>query len=230
MLTIYLDSISKLTTRVEAVATILRTWSYRYQWLYDSISRIAALSVGGEQRFRQLALQGLTLNSDTKILDLCCGSGQATQLLIKHSQNVTGLDASPLSLKRAKQNVPQAHYVEAFAEDMPFPDNEFDVVHTSVALHEMEPQQLQQIMREVYRVLKPGGVFTFVDFHKPTNPLFLPGLWVFLLLFETETAWQLIKTNLTGLLTEIGFEVVEPRLYAGGSLQVIQAKKYSFPA
>jgi len=61
--------------------------------------------------------------------------------------------------------------VEAFA-DMPFPDNQFDLVHTSAALHEMEPSQLRQILKEVYRVLKPAGVFTLVDFHAPSN-------WVF---------------------------------------------------
>ncbi|GAB1541423.1 methyltransferase domain-containing protein [Scytonema sp. NUACC21] len=207
------------------MATILRDWSYRYQWLYDGISRVAALSVGGERHFRQLTLQDVAIDSDTKVLDLCCGSGQATQFLVKSSQNVTGLDASPLSLKRARKNVPQAQYVEAFAEDMPFADNEFDIVHTSVALHEMEPQQLRRIVREVYRVLKPKGVFTLMDFHNPTNPLFLPGLWIFLLLFETETAWQLLKTDLTGLLVETGFNVDKPKLYAGGSLQVIQARK-----
>jgi demethylmenaquinone methyltransferase/2-methoxy-6-polyprenyl-1,4-benzoquinol methylase len=207
------------------VATILRDWSYRYQWLYDAISRLAAISVGGEERFRQLALQGLTINSDTKVLDLCCGSGQATQLLVKLSQNVTGLDASPLSLQRAKQNVPQAEYVEAFAEEMPFTDNEFDLVHTSVALHEMQPEQLRKIIKEVYRVLKPGGVFTLVDFHNPSNPLFLPSVWLFLWLFETETAWQLLKTDLPGLLVETGFSIDKQSLYAGGSLQVIQARK-----
>lgn len=207
------------------MATILRDWSYRYQWLYDGISALAALSVGGEARFRQLALQGLTIHSDTKILDLCCGSGQATQFLVKSSQNVTGLDASPLSLRRARQNVPNASYVEAFAEEMPFADNEFDLVHISVALHEMQPEQLCKIITEVYRVLKPGGLFTLVDFHAPTNPIFWPGVSLFLLLFETETAWQLLKTDLPALLTQIGFEVNQPTLYAGGSLQVIQAKK-----
>jgi ubiquinone/menaquinone biosynthesis C-methylase UbiE len=211
--------------RKDVMATILRDWSYRYQWLYDSISGLAAFSVGGEARFRQLALQGLTIHSDTKILDLCCGSGQTTQFLVKYSQNVTGLDASPLSLKRAQQNVPSASYVEAFAEDMPFANHEFDIVHTSAALHEMQPQQLRQIMHEVYRILKPGGMFTLVDFHNPTNPIFWPGLSLFLLLFETETAWQLLKTDLPGLLTEIGFSVGESTLYAGGSLQVIQAIK-----
>ncbi|MEH2010513.1 class I SAM-dependent methyltransferase [Nostoc sp.] len=207
------------------MATILRDWSYRYQWLYDSVSRLAALSVGGEARFRQLALQGLTIHSETQVLDLCCGSGQTTQFLVRFSQNVTGLDASPKSLQRARQNVPEASYVEAFAEKMPFADNLFDVVHTSVALHEMQPQQLRKIISEVYRVLKPGGVFTLVDFHAPTNPIFWPGVSVFLLLFETETAWELLKTDLAGLLAETGFEVGEPTLYSGGSLQVIQAKK-----
>ncbi|MEH2399527.1 class I SAM-dependent methyltransferase [Nostoc sp.] len=207
------------------MATILRDWSYRYQWLYDSISRLAALSVGGEARFRQLALQGLTIHSETQVLDLCCGSGQTTQFLVRFSQNVTGLDASPKSLQRARQNVPEASYVEAFAEKMPFADNLFDVVHTSVALHEMQPQQLRKIISEVYRVLKPGGVFTLVDFHAPTNPIFWPGVSVFLLLFETETAWELLKTDLARLLAETGFEVGEPTLYSGGSLQVIQAKK-----
>ncbi|MGF1992571.1 MAG: class I SAM-dependent methyltransferase [Nostoc sp. ZfuVER08] len=207
------------------MATILRDLSYRYQWLYDSISRLAALSVGGEGRFRQLALQGLTIDSGTQVLDLCCGSGQATQLLVKLSQNVTGLDASPFSLQRARQNVPSASYVQAFAEEMPFADCLFDVVHTSAALHEMQPQQLRKIINEVYRVLKPGGVFTLVDFHTSTNPIFWPGVSLFLLLFETETAWELLKTDLPGLLTETGFEVSKQTLYAGGSLQVIQAKK-----
>ncbi|MCC5639852.1 class I SAM-dependent methyltransferase [Nostoc sp. CHAB 5844] len=207
------------------MATILRDLSYQYQWLYDAISRVAAISVGGETRFRQLALQGLTITSDTQVLDLCCGSGQSTQFLVKISQNVTGLDASPLSLQRAKRNVPEASYVEAFAEKMPFAENSFDVVHTSAALHEMQPEQLRQIIQEVYRVLKPGGVFTLVDFHAPNNPIFWPGVSLFLLLFETETAWQLIKTDLPGLLNEIGFNVEKSQLYAGGSLQVIQAKK-----
>src|SRR6476646_5764014 len=139
------------------MATILRDLSYRYQWLYDSISRVAALAVGGEARFRQLALQGLTIKPETKVLDLSCGSGQTTEFLVQRSHQLTGLDASPLSIQRAQRNVPQATYVEAFAEDIPYPENTFDVVHTSAAMHEMEPEQLRQILQEVYRVLKQGG-------------------------------------------------------------------------
>ena len=209
------------------MATFLRDLSYQYQWLYDSISRVSALAVGGEYRFRRLALQGLDINSETKILDLCCGSGQATEVLVTYSNNVTGLDASPLSVERAKRNVPQASFVEGFAENMPLDNETFDLVHTSAAMHEMSPQQLRDILTESYRVLTPGGILAIADFHRSTNPIFLPGLYLFLWLFETETAWQLLETNLTEVLQAIGFEVSAPKLYGGGSLQVLHARKNS---
>ncbi|QKD82491.1 class I SAM-dependent methyltransferase [Thermoleptolyngbya sichuanensis A183] len=215
------------------MATILRDLSYRHQWLYDSISRLAAVAVGGEGRFRQLALAGLTFDKSTQVLDLCCGSGQTTRFLLERFPQsadeqalpVTGLDASPLSIRRAQQNVPQATFVEAWAEDMPFPDAQFDFVHTSAALHEMQPDQLRQILKECYRVLKPGGIFAAIDVHKPTNPLYMPGLAVFFWLFETETAWQFIQTDLPQLLSEVGFQTVTQTLHAGGSLQVLRGVK-----
>ncbi|HBE17289.1 MAG TPA: SAM-dependent methyltransferase [Cyanobacteria bacterium UBA11149] len=207
------------------MATVLRSWSYQHQWLYDTISRLAALAVGGERRFHHLPLQNLNISHETKILDLCCGGGQATRFLVEYSQDVTGLDVSPLSLERAKRNVPQAKYVEGLAEEMPLPDHHFDLVHISVALHEMPPEILRKIIKEAYRVLKPGGIFTLMDFHKPTNWLFWPGVAIFLWLFETETAWQLLEEDLVELLKEAGFKLSEHCLYAGGSLQVIQVRK-----
>ena len=207
------------------MATILRTWSYQYQWLYDSISRLAALSVGGEKRFRNLAWQGLDLTTDMNILDLCCGSGQSTQFLVQYSQHVTGLDISPLSLGRAARNVPQADYLEGLAEEIPCNDNQFDLVHTSAALHEMTPEQREQILAQVYRVLKPGGFFVLIDLHRPTNSLFWPGLAVFMWLFETETAWEMLSVDLGAQIEQVGLKMITQKLYAGGTLQVIQAQK-----
>jgi demethylmenaquinone methyltransferase/2-methoxy-6-polyprenyl-1,4-benzoquinol methylase len=207
------------------MATFLRTLSYKYQWLYDSISRLSALAVGGEKRFRQLALQGLQIDKATKILDLCCGAGQTTQFLVQYSDDVTGLDLSPLAISKAIKNVPSAKFVEGLAQNLPFPDNHFDIVHTSVALHEMSTNDLAQIFKEVHRVLKPQGIFTFIDLHQPSNLLFVPGLALFMWLFETETAWQLLKTELPTMLSLVGLNVFNNKLYAGGSLQVIQSKK-----
>ncbi|MBD2176352.1 class I SAM-dependent methyltransferase [Pseudanabaena sp. FACHB-1998] len=207
------------------MTTILRDWSYQYQWFYDTVSALAALSVGGENRFRKLFLKDLQINPDAKVLDLCCGAGQATQELVQHFSEVTGLDASPIAIKRAQQRVPQAKYVEAFAEKMPFSDRSFDLVITSTAMHEMEPEQLQQIIQEVYRVLSQNGQFIIIDFHSPTNPLFWLPIATFLWLFETETAWQLLKTDLHQLLHQTGFKVEACQLYAGGSLQVLRSRK-----
>jgi len=207
------------------MATILRDLSYRYQWLYDGISRVAALTVGGEQRFRTLAFADLEIDPEAEALDLCCGCGQATAFLLERSRHVTGLDASPRSIAQARRNVPDATYVEAFAQDLPFDNASFDLIHTSAALHEMDGDTLRQILFEVHRVLKPGGVFTFVDFHRPTNPLFWPGLAVFMWLFETETAWKLLETDLTGLLAAVGFLGCDRQLFAGGSLQVVRARR-----
>jgi ubiquinone/menaquinone biosynthesis C-methylase UbiE len=205
------------------MATILRDLSYRYQWLYDGVSRLAAIAVGGEQRFRQLAIAGVSIQPEHTVLDLCCGSGQATQMLVERSRHVTGLDASPLSIRRAQRNVPQATFVEGWAEAMPLPDQHFDRVHTSVAMHEMQPDQRRQIFAEAYRVLKPGGIFCLVDFHQPHNRLLMPGLAAFLWLFETETAWQLLQADLCQELTAVGFENCDRTLHAGGSLQVVHA-------
>ena len=79
-------------------------------------------------------------------------------------------------------------------------------------------------------MLKPGGLFILVDFHL-TNPVFWPGLAVFLWLFETETAWQLLETDLGSLLAEVGLRsynsegAQQPKLYAADSIQVIQVQK-----
>ena len=53
------------------MATFLRDWSYRFPWLYRSISRAAALAVGGYERLRRLPLQGIPIQPQDWVLDLC---------------------------------------------------------------------------------------------------------------------------------------------------------------
>ncbi|MDR5637964.1 MULTISPECIES: class I SAM-dependent methyltransferase [unclassified Thermosynechococcus] len=207
------------------MATILRTWSYQYPWLYDTISALAAITVGGSDRLHRLAWQDLDLPRSAVVLDLCCAHGVVTQALTQAFDQVTGLDASPKAIARARQRVPQATYVEAFAEKMPFADATFDLVHTSMALHEMTAEQLRAIVAEVWRVLKPGGWFALIDFHRPQVPLFWPGMALFFWLFETETAWQLLQTDLAEQLRLQGFTVERQTYHLGRSLQVLHARK-----
>jgi len=90
-------------------------------------------------------------------------------------------------------------------------------------MHEMRSAPLPKIFQEVYRLIKPGGLFILVDFHL-TNPVFWAGLAVFLWFFETET-------DLGSLLAQVRWrsynseEDQQPKLYAGGNIQVIQVEK-----
>jgi ubiquinone/menaquinone biosynthesis C-methylase UbiE len=207
------------------MATILRTWAFRHLWLYNLVSKSTSLLVGGEQRFRKLALQDLVADPEKKALDLCCGSGLAAQVLAEEGYDLTGLDCSPVAIETAQASVPKGKFILGRAEKLPLEADQFDLVHTSMALHEMTPAQIQKIFSEVYRVLKPGGTFTFIDFHQPDIPLIWPGLALFLWLFETETSWQWIAQKPEALLQKQGFVVRKKQLHAGGSLQVIQAQK-----
>lgn len=181
--------------------------------------------VGGSDRLHRLAWQDLKLPRSAVVLDLCCAHGIVTKALTETFDHVTGLDASPKAIARAQVRVPQATYVQAFAEKMPFGDATFDLVHTSMALHEMTPEQLRAILAEVGRVLKPGGWFALIDFHRPQVPLFWPGMALFFWLFETETAWQLLQTDLAEQLRLQGFTVEQQTYHLGRSLQVLHARK-----
>ena len=91
-------------------------------------------------------------------------------------------------------------------------------------MHQMRSAQLRQIFEEVYRAIEPVGLFILVDFHRLTNPVFWAGFAVFLWLFETET-------DLGSLLAEVELrsynseETQQPKIYAGGSIQIIQVQK-----
>ncbi len=207
------------------MATILRDWSFRYPPFYEAIAQVAALLAGGDRRFRRITWDGLNLPTDSQVLDLCCGSGGATRYLVQDFTQVTALDASDVGLKRVAQKVPRAQCVRSFAESMPFEDNQFDLVHTSMAMHEMRTDQLREIFREVLRVLRPGGIFVLIDFHRPTQLLLWPGLAVFLWVFETQTAWQLLKLDLPQVLGETGFQAIQTEYLSGGSLQIVRGHK-----
>ncbi|AKV71203.1 SAM-dependent methyltransferase [Microcystis panniformis FACHB-1757] len=81
----------------------------------------------------------------------------------------------------------------------------------------MEPEQLEQILKEVYRVLRPGEFLPSWIFIDPLTR-FLASLALFLQLFETDTACSL-SMDLIRSLQAIGFRDCQQKLYAGGSLQ-----------
>ncbi len=93
------------------------------------------------------------------IIDLGCGSGSDTNFLLKKGFSVYSVDFSTEALKIMKKLVPQARALKVDITDkLPFEDNEFDIVIADLSLHYFEWSITKQIVMEISRILKSGGI------------------------------------------------------------------------
>ena len=101
------------------MTSFLRPLAYRYRWIYDTVTAISSLSVGGVEQLRSLGLEALQsrLEPGAAVLDLCCGSGEAAAPWLATGFRVTGLDLSPLALALAARRHPSLKRVEGLAEE-----------------------------------------------------------------------------------------------------------------
>ena len=208
------------------MTSFLRPLAYRHRWIYDSVTAVSSLSVGGVAKLRGLGLDALSqrLDPNAEILDLCCGSGEAAAPWIDAGYAVTGLDVSPRALDLATQRHPLMQQVEGLAEEPPLKDQSFDAIQLSVALHEFPRAERELVLTSALRLLKPGGWLVLVDLH-PADPLMRLPQQVFCALFETETATAMLEDDLPAQLSALGFIHVEQELLAGRALQRITAQR-----
>ena len=208
------------------MTSFLRPLAYRHRWIYDSVTAVSSLSVGGVGRLRGLGLDALShrLEPNAEILDLCCGSGEAAAPWISAGYAVTGLDVSPRALDLAAERHPLMQRVEGLAEAPPLKDQSFNAIQLSVALHEFPRAERELVLTSALRLLKPGGWLVLVDLH-PADPLMRLPQQVFCALFETETATTMLEDDLPAQLSALGFIHVEQELLAGRALQRITAQR-----
>lgn len=208
------------------MTSFLRPLAYRHRWIYDSVTAVSSLSVGGVAKLRGLGLDALShrLEPNAEILDLCCGSGEAAAPWISAGYAVTGLDVSPRALDLAAERHPLMQRVEGLAEAPPLKDQSFNAIQLSVALHEFPRAERELVLTSALRLLKPGGWLVLVDLH-PADPLMRLPQRVFCALFETETATAMLEDDLPAQLSALGFIHVEQELLAGRALQRITAQR-----
>ena len=208
------------------MTSFLRPLAYRYRWIYDTVTAVSSLSVGGVERLRALGLEALQprLEPRAEVLDLCCGSGEAAAPWLEAGFKVAGLDVSPLALSLAAQRHPAMERVEGLAEDPPLPDASFAAIQLSVALHEFPREERAQVLQQCLRLLKPGGWLVVVDLHPAGAWLRLPQQ-LFCALFETDTATAMLEDDLPAQLEQLGFTAVNQELLAGQALQRISASR-----
>lgn len=121
-----------------------------------------------------LGVKNCNFFPDARVLDVGCGSGATVERLVSMYQlRAVGLDPSEVLLESGKKNNSALNLIRGVGEDLPFPANYMDGVFAECALSVME--DLDQVLREIFRVLKPGGWLVTNDVYA-RNPDGLQGL------------------------------------------------------
>lgn len=123
-----------------------------------------------EPMFAGLNLTGL------QVLDAMCGSGQTTSYLLARGASVTGLDISNEVIDSFQSRWASANVVKRSLLDSGLPDNSFDCVAVVGGLHHIHPN-VKAAVREIHRVLKPGGHFCFMEPHSGSLPDVVRKVW-----------------------------------------------------
>jgi len=144
---------------------------------------------------------------ELKVLDVGCGVGKTDGFLFPGLGELAGVDISPVSIEQARRENPQVHYESYDGKSLPFADGTFDAAFLICVLHHVVPAAREALLREVRRILRPGGVLLIFE-HNPFNPL--TRLVVARCEFDRDA--QLLSRHLSArILEETGVPVFEQR-------------------
>jgi len=148
---------------------------------YDLLNHVLSFNVD-RMWWRRTArsFRSIMSKPNARVLDLCCGTGDMTFALrrqaVDSSPQILGADFSHAMLQRARsksssrfsQNVPVGPgWVEADALNLPFPAQHFDLVTSAFGFRNLADYDAG--LREIVRILRPGGECGILDFGEPTG-------------------------------------------------------------
>jgi ubiquinone/menaquinone biosynthesis C-methylase UbiE len=171
--------------------------------VYDPIMRLLRFTAALAPLVAQAELR-----RGFRVLDIGCGTGTLAVMIAKAHPDVsiTGIDPDPRALARAAEKVRRAGAAvqldRGFADELPYRDATFDRVFSSMMFHHVPPGEKPGVLRDVRRVLKPGGRLEFLDF--------AGGQHTFLAhVLHARTASAAMEERLLRLMRDCGF--AEPR-------------------
>lgn len=133
---------------------------------YDLMNNI--MSLGTHNYIKYKSIKNLGIKPNSNVIDLCCGTGDLARLAkqISPDANVIGIDFSEEMLKIAKNKKSKGkiQYLQGDVTNLPYEDNSFDIVTMGFGLRNI--LNAEKAIEEVYRILKPNGLFLHLDFGK----------------------------------------------------------------
>ena len=166
-----------MPTKSNYTATDIQAIFNRIAPVYDRLNN--DLSLGIHWVWKQMAVSWSGAKSGDTCLDICCGSGDITQLIAKQvgsNGTVIGADFAPAQLANAATKIASIYppldrieWVEADALYLPFTDNYFDAATMGYGLRNVT--DIPRCLAELHRVIKPNSKVAILDFHRPDNNL-----------------------------------------------------------
>lgn len=146
--------------------------SAEVQSMFGSIARRydltnSVLSVGIHRLWKKMVVARVP--RDSKVLDLCTGTGDLLPLLAERCKEVVGGDFCEPMLEIARKRYPKLELVQCDALNLPFADSSFDAVTVAFGVRNLE--NLDKGLQEMNRVLRPGGTLVVLEFGQPTFPV-----------------------------------------------------------
>jgi ubiquinone/menaquinone biosynthesis C-methylase UbiE len=181
---------------------------------FDLLARL--MTLGRERKLRQWTLDLADLQPENQVLDVGCGTGTLLLAAAEHvgpAGALHGIEPSPEMAAHARhkseaRRVP-LEVVEGSADSLPYPPASFDAVFCTLVFHHLPRSMQEGAIREMRRVLRPGGRAVIVDWQRPkslaraiASPLFL----VYLL--HKPSGSPLDVLGIEPLMKELGFENV----------------------
>jgi demethylmenaquinone methyltransferase/2-methoxy-6-polyprenyl-1,4-benzoquinol methylase len=135
----------------------------------------AVLSFGQDPRWRRALVRAIDPDPGQRVLDVATGTGLVASELARRGADVVGLDQSEQMLAQARERLgDRVTFVHGEAERLPFADAEFDALTFTYLLRYVDDRAAT--MRELARVVRPGGRIGMVEFGVPGTPP-LRALW-----------------------------------------------------
>ncbi len=137
----------------------------------------AAGRIRKQRRADFLAEPAAALGVRAAVLEVGCGTGTFTAALAERFENLVSIDVSEVLLVRARERFPRVHFERRDIHASGFPDAAFDYVAGCSVLHHLD---CPLALKEIQRVLKPGGLLRFSEPNMLNPQIFLQKNWPWL--------------------------------------------------
>ena len=161
-----------MANKAQRVADVFHSVADKYDLMND------LMSVGIHRVWKRITIEMSAVRTGHKVLDIAGGTGDlaakfATRVGPEGTVVLADINDSMLRVGRDRLLdrgiVENVRFAQADAQQLPFPDNSFDLVSIAFGLRNVTDKDLA--LRSMLRVLKPGGRLLILEFSKPQNPL-----------------------------------------------------------